>query len=99
LACSQDVVSFIEIEIKNTKKKNTQVGAQGELPAPFPPLVIVFPCCCLHLSVLLLLVSFGLLALLWLLWLLWVVVAVVVCLGGGGGGGVGVQWCWCWCWL
>jgi hypothetical protein len=65
--CSQDVVSFIEIEMKGAKKqKKAPVEARGEPPALFPSLVVIFPCCwCL--SALLLPVLFGLLVLLWLL--------------------------------
>lgn len=44
-ACSQDVVSFIEIEKKKCKeKKNAPVGARIELPAPYALLIVVFPC-------------------------------------------------------
>jgi hypothetical protein len=42
-ACSQDVVSFIEIKkCKAKKKKNIAPGgAGGELPALYPPLIVV----------------------------------------------------------
>ena len=85
-ACSQDVVSFIEIEIKNAKEKKMHQGVGGETPSPVSPSHHRLPCHRQRLLALLLLVSFGLLALLWLLWLVSVIVAIVL---GGGGVGVG----------
>jgi hypothetical protein len=77
-ACSQDVVSFIEIKKRKAKKKKTlHQGGPGVNSWPCIPLSSLSPCCHQHLLVLLLRVSFGLLALLWL-WLLGVIVAAVV---------------------
>ena len=55
------------------RKKNAQVGAGGELPAPFPPLVVVFPCCRLRLSSAFVGVAVG-----GVVWVAGVVVVVVV---------------------
>ena len=53
-ACSQDVVSFTEIEIKNTKQKKMHQGVGAETPSPVSPshsrlsfiISVCQHCCC-----------------------------------------------------